>query len=147
MFGMGICIFIVFIPRTAQGSAHYWPQFVHSIYLTYGKIIFVFGLSIMILPSLVMRPSEKGSKSLVHFLMDTKAFNYIAKVSFWSYLIHLTFLIVYFGTRFSDFYYSFTPSFGLFICFAVISILSGTIFVYLVESPFTQLQKILIKKI
>lgn len=145
---MAICTFIVFIPRTAQGETHHWPQFVHSVYLTYGKIIFVLGVSLIIIPSLVLTPkSKKDSRSLVHFLMDTKAFNFIAKVSFWSYLIHLTLIIAFYGSINTEYYYTFVPSFFLFVCFSAISIASGTIFVYLVEAPFTKIQKILMKKL
>lgn len=70
--------------------------------------------------------------TFIRFIMDTKAFNFLAKVSFWTYLIHLTVLFVYFGTRFFDYYYAFLPSYIVFIASAVVSIFWGTIFVYLV---------------
>lgn len=72
------------IPRTAQGDDHHWPQLAHSLYLTYAKILYVFGIAFIILPSLL------GVNSLIRFILDTKLFNSIAKISFWTYLIHLT---------------------------------------------------------
>lgn len=141
--GVILCLFLTFIPRTNQGS-HYWPQLVHSLYLTYGKLAFVFGLSLIILPSIILNSDTKDHKNqklLVRFLMDTKTFNFIAKVSFCTYLLHLAFILVYYGSTKSDFYYAFYPVLVLFVSFSVISIISGTVLVYMVEAPFTKLQK------
>lgn len=75
-------IFIVVIPRTLQ-VGHIWPQTVHSIYLTFTKLFFVIGVSLLASPSLL------GIKDDFFFwLMDTKIANSIAKISFWTYLIH-----------------------------------------------------------
>lgn len=73
--------------------------------------------------------------------MDTKTFNFIAKVSFCTYLLHLAFILVYYGSTKSDFYYAFYPVLVLFVSFSVISIISGTVLVYMVEAPFAKLQK------
>lgn len=143
LFGCALCLFLSFIPRTNQGS-HYWPQFVHSVYLTYGKLAFVFGISLIILPSILLNSDKddtKNSTLIVRFLMDTKAFNFIAKVSFCTYLLHLTFILIYEGSTKTDYYFAFYPTFVLFVTFSAISIVSGAIFVYIVEAPFTKLQK------
>lgn len=72
------------IVRTAQGDDHHWPQLAHSLYLTYGKLFYVLGVAMIILPSLL------GANTFVRFILDTKIFNFIAKISFWTYLVHLT---------------------------------------------------------
>lgn len=79
--------------------------------------------------------------------MDTKIFSYIAKISFWTYLIHLTILLLAFGSTKIDFYYAMTPAFVLFVSFSVMSMLSGTVFFYLVEAPFSKIQKSLLTKL
>ena len=82
ILGLCIIVFIVAIPRTLQ-VGHKWPQVVHSFYLTFGKLFFVMGVSMLVTPALL------GIKNdLVYFLMDTKLFNFTAKISFWTYLIH-----------------------------------------------------------
>ncbi len=82
LLGLAILIFIVVIPRTLQ-VGHKWPQAVHSTYLTFSKLFFVMGVSMLVTPTLV------GVKNdLFYFLMDTKLFNFVAKISFWTYLIH-----------------------------------------------------------
>jgi hypothetical protein len=82
LIGLSIILFIVFIPRTLQ-VGHKWPQVVHSFYLTFTKLFFVIGVSMLVTPALL------GIKNdLVYFLMDTKLFNFTAKISFWTYLIH-----------------------------------------------------------
>ena len=85
LIGVLICLFVIFIQRTNQKEL-YWPQFVHSLYLTFGKPLFVIGLSFILLPSLL------GIESLVHFLMDTKFFNFVGKVSFCTYLLQNSFI-------------------------------------------------------
>lgn len=84
---------------------------------------------------------KKNQKLLVRFLMDTEVFNFIAKVSFCTYLIHINFLLIYYGSSKIDFYFTMSPVFVLFVSFSVISILAGTVLVYMVEAPFAKLQK------
>lgn len=79
--------------------------------------------------------------------MDTKAFNYVAKVSFCTYLVHVTILFWYYGKLKVDFYFSIGPIYFLFLAMTVYSILVGTVLVYLVEAPFTKLQKLFLGKI
>lgn len=101
LLGLLICTTIILIPRTAQGDNHKWSQLSHSLFLTYSKLIFVIGIAIIILPSLL------GTNSIVRFTMDTKIFNLIAKISFWTYLIHLTIMYRWIFSMQIDFYYSF----------------------------------------
>lgn len=84
--GVLILCFVILVPRTAQGDDHHWSQLAHSLYLTYAKIFYVFGVALIVLPSLL------GINTFVRFILDTKAFNFIAKISFWTYLVHLTFM-------------------------------------------------------
>lgn len=139
MSGVCICLFICFIPRTNQGNM-YWPQIIHSIYLTFGKILFVFGLSLLIIPSIIL-PTNSKSKLLVRFILDTKLFSYIAKVSYCTYLIHLTLLLLYYGSFKFDFYYAMGPTFTIFVSFSVLSLFCGLILFLLVEQPFSHLQR------
>ena len=119
---------MLLIPNTGQGSK-IWPQFVHSLYLTYSKFIFSFGLSLIILPYLILPQSHQ---IFIRFILDTKIFNFIAKISFWVYLIHVNILLYFYGSRTYDFYYNYLSVYVLFVSFAVISIIIGTIMVYLV---------------
>ena len=100
--GVLLGCFFVFIPRTAQGDDKRWPQLAHSLFLSYAKVGFTVALAIIILPSLL------GINTFVRFIMDTKFFSWIAKASFWAYLIHLTMLIITFGNFKSDIYYDLT---------------------------------------
>lgn len=138
MIGVLLGCFICFIPRTAQGD-NYWPQFVHSIYLTYGKLFFVFSLSIIILPSIL------GIQTFIRFIMDTIFFNFIAKISFCTYLIHLTILLHWYTTRAIDSYYAFLPKYFIFASHTSSSLLCGFVLTVLVEIPCSKLQKIVMK--
>ena len=117
--GVLLGCFICFIPRTAQGADRYWPQLAHSLYLTYAKTLFVFGLSLIILPSLL------GINSFIKSIMDTIFFNFIAKVSFCTYLIHLIIITHWLSTRGIDSYFSFLNEYCLFASHSVLSLLFG----------------------
>lgn len=136
MLGVAIGSFICFIPRTAQGDSD-WPPLAHSFYLTYAKTVFVVALSMILLPSLLCQ----NSQSMVRFLLDTKFFNFIAKISFWTYLIHYTVLLQFFLTRTNDSYYEFWTRYPLFVSHSVISMFLGFLMVLIVEVPFAKLQK------
>ena len=103
--GFAIMLFLVFIPRTLQVGAE-WSQELHSLYQATAKVFFVGALSLMLMPSLY------GSKqSIVRFIMDTNFFNFIAKISFCTYLIHLTVLNIWLQSRTYDRYYTIVPMF------------------------------------
>jgi peptidoglycan/LPS O-acetylase OafA/YrhL len=94
------------------------------------KFIFVLGLSFIILPSLLLPVTNKTL--LIRFIMDTKLFNAIAKISFCTYLIHLTIIYWYLGGLKYDVYFTYLSFYVLFIVFTVYSFVFGTILVYLV---------------
>jgi peptidoglycan/LPS O-acetylase OafA/YrhL len=119
--GLAIILFIVLIPRTLQ-LGHKWPQVVHSLYLTLTKLFFVIGVSMLVTPSLL------GIKNdLVFFLMDTKFFNFIAKISFWTYLIHYMIIEHAIYIQKLDFYYDVADIMTLFVPIAVIAMFFGLV--------------------
>ena len=136
--GIAIVVFLLIIPRTLQ-VGNVWPQWAHSLYQSLAKIIFVVGLSLAILPSLL------GCKdSVIGFLMDTRLFNFIAKISFCTYLIHLTILNIWTQSRTVSRYYKIVPIFMEFMGVLVLSLLAGLVMTFLIEVPFSKLQKQLI---
>ena len=136
---MALGLFMVFIPRTGQLEDSHWPQLANSLYLSYGKFSFVFSLSLIILPSLL------GFKTFITFMLDTKFFSWIAKVTFWGYLIHLTIMSQFFGNITADFYFDFAPMYPLFVSHTVSSLTLGFVFSLLIEIPCSKLQRTLIK--
>ena len=136
--GIAIVVFLLLIPRTLQVGT-VWSQWAHSLYQSLAKIIFVVGLSLAILPSLL------GCKdSVIGFLMDTRLFNFIAKISFCTYLIHLTILNIWTQSRTVSRYYKIVPIFMEFMGVLVLSLLAGLVMTFLIEVPFSKLQKQLI---
>lgn len=91
--------------------------------------------------SMIILPSLLGIKSIIIWMMDTKFFNWIAKISFWTYLIHLTIMTQWFGNVNTDQYYALIPIYGLFAAHSVLSMTFGLIFTLIIEIPFTKLQK------
>lgn len=126
-------IFLVVIPRTNQNLG--WSQLCHSLFLTYGKTLFVVAVSLIILPSLL------GVKSFVRSILDTKFFNFIGKISFWTYLIHLTIMSIWISSVKIDGYFAIIPTYSLFVAHSLVSMLFGYIFMILVEIPCMKLQK------
>ena len=125
ILGVAIMLFVLLIPRTLQVGGT-WPQTVHSTYLSMGKVVFVLGLYVMILPSLLDIPN------FTFFIMDTKVFNALSKISFWTYLIHYMVVLQVTYSQKLDFYYTVSDILPLYIPIAAISVILGflgTIFI------------------
>ena len=97
--------------------------------------------------SLIVGPSLLGAKSMIRFIMDTKLFNFIAKISFCTYLIHLTVMYDFMGNRSADFYYEIIPVYNLFAAHTVLSMFLGFIMTVIIEIPFAKLQKLLMSSL
>ena len=134
MTGVLLGCFLIFIQRTNQNYM-YWPQYVHSLYLTYAKTLFVIAISLIVLPSLL------GADSMVRFIMDTKFFNFVAKVSYCTYLVHAIFIFQWLIQYKVDLYYDIASSYDVFISQSVMSIIGGFLLALLVEIPCSKLQK------
>eukprot|EP00919_Chromeraceae_sp_WS-2016_P021005 GHVR01049793.1.p1 GENE.GHVR01049793.1~~GHVR01049793.1.p1 ORF type:complete len:114 (-),score=1.00 GHVR01049793.1:1495-1836(-) len=99
-------------------------------------------LSLTILPSLI------GVKnSMVMFTMDTSLFNFIGKISFCTYLVHLIVMTQYIESRTYDVYYSLVSETILFFSFTVLSLFFGFIMTIIIEIPCSKIQKALVSKI
>ncbi len=125
IIGLGIMVTVVVLPRDLQ-LGNTWSQTVHSLYLSLGKVFFVLGLYLMIIPSLL------GVPNFIFFVMDTKFFNFLSKVSFFTYLLHYMVILQIYYRQKIDFYYSMFDIFPLYIPICAISIfvgLMGTILV------------------
>jgi peptidoglycan/LPS O-acetylase OafA/YrhL len=119
LLGLAIILFIIVIPRTLQ-VGHKWPQIAHTFYLTFTKLFFVIGVSMLVTPALL------GIKNdLVFFLMDTKFFNFIGKISFWTYLIH--YMVIEHATYVQklDYYFDVNDVFMLYIPVAILAMVYG----------------------
>lgn len=127
--GFAIMAFVVLIPRTLQLNI-FWPQWLHSLYLSTGKVFFVLGMYLTILPSLL------DIKNITFFLMDTGFFNFISKISFWTYLIHYMVVLQITYRQKIDFYYSVGDIIPIYIPTAIISVFLGFIGTIIVEVPF-----------
>ena len=113
---------------------HTWPEWAHAFYLSFEKITYTFGVYLLILPTILEVPN------MAFFLLDTKFFNTISKISFWVYLVH--FMVVMWVTfeEKVDFYFG-TQSIILPIYFSVaaISLFFGFFGTMLIEVPFSKL--------
>ena len=108
MTGVLLGLFLILIQRTNQNDG-YWPQYVHSLYLTYAKTLFVVAISLIVMPSLL------GADSMVRFIMDTKFFNFVAKVSYCTYLVHAMFIFQWLLQYKVDLYYDIVSSYDVFV--------------------------------
>ena len=78
--------------------------------------------------SLLVTPTLLGIKNdLVFFLMDTKFFHYLGKISFWTYLIHYMFVLHVNYTQRVDFYYDAQDVFFLYLPVVILSLTFGAI--------------------
>lgn len=85
LLAIALLLTTIMLPHNLQ-VGNVWPEWAHGVYLSFEKITFTFGIYLLILPTLLEVPN------MAFFLLDTKFFNFISKISFWVYLIH--FMIV-----------------------------------------------------
>jgi peptidoglycan/LPS O-acetylase OafA/YrhL len=127
--------FVVFIPRMLQTGSQ-WPQIWHSLYFCFSRIIFLLGLTMVILSSLL------GIKtSFFRILLDTSLFNIIAKISFCVYLVHFIVLSQYLGNFKVDLYFNELDRFVVHCSIVVLSCFFGYLLAVVVEIPCSYLQK------
>ena len=139
--GIGLMALVVFLPRLLQ-TGHTWPQAAHSIYRTFDKPLFVLGIIFTILPTVL-----GASHSFFNTLLTSKLFNFIARISFCTYLMHLFPLMQFEVTRNYDLYMSTSDVFVLYTGILVLSLFLGLVLTLTVELPFANLQKHLMKKV
>jgi peptidoglycan/LPS O-acetylase OafA/YrhL len=97
---------------------------------------------------LTIFPSLIGCKnSVIKFTMDTIFFNFIAKISFCTYLIHLTLVQIWVNSRTYSRYYTNIPIFVEYCGLLIICLVSGLIMTFMIEVPFSKIQKMLIGSI
>lgn len=133
--------FLVFVPRSLQENGN-WDQVWHSLYLVSSRLLFNVGILLVILPTLL------GLKtSFFRTILDTKLFNFIAKISFCVYLVHYIVLSQEIAYRAYDVYYYPKDIYIQFIGVLVLSCFFGFILTVTVELPFSHLQKQFLSKI
>ncbi len=88
-----------------------------------------------------MLPGLVGINSFVTLLSDTKLFNFIAKISFCTYLIHLIVINWFVGTRTYDRLFQQIDVLCLTFGILVISLFFGFVLTVTIEIPFSKMQK------
>ena len=91
---------------------------------------------------MVIFPTILGCKgSFFKTLLDNTLFNFLAKISFCTYLIHLIVITQYTNSRTYDYYYSIPNAFPLYIGCLVVSCFLGFLMTIFIEVPCSVWQK------
>lgn len=114
-----------------------WPIFVHSLYWAFTKPLFIVGMFLTILPSIL-----GISHSLLNLVLTAKIVAYVSKISFCSYLIHLVVIYQFLFTRTYDVYYNLNDNFVVFGGMLILTLCLGLAFTMFVELPFANLVKL-----
>ena len=126
---------VAFIPRSLQtGTA--WPQINHSLYWGLSKPVFLLGMGMTILPTMLGH-----SHSFFNLILTPKLFHFIARISFCTYLVHLMVLYYFILSRNYDIYYNTIDNFIVYLGLLTVSLFYGFISTVLVELPFAKIQK------
>lgn len=136
---LAIVLFLVFIPRTRQ-LGHEWTQTEHSLYLSLSKLVFTLAVAILLLPATV------GIKDIVATVFDTRFFSIIAKISFWSYLIHYIVIMRNSYNLKQSEYFTFFEVFQQYLTDLGITLFLGFVFTMVVEAPFVKLERFIFKR-
>ena len=128
---------VTFIVRPLQTGSH-WPQVAHYLYLVLSKPVFIFGMILTVLPSIL-----GISNSFFALILNVKIFAWIARISFCTYLVHLMLILGYYYSRTYDVYYKVQDTFATYVGLLTLSLFFGFIMTMLVELPFANLLKLL----
>lgn len=95
---------------------------------------------------MVIFPTILGCQgSFFKTLLDNTLFNFLAKISFCTYLIHLIVITQYTNSRTYDYYYSIPNGFPLYLGCLVVSCFLGFLMTIFIEVPCSVWQKELMK--
>ena len=112
-----------------------------STYIVLSKPVFILGMIMVVLPSCL------GVKhSFFNLILTAKAFIWIARVSFCTYLVHLMIIDKFIVGRFYDVYYNITDTWVLYLSWLVMSLFFGFLLTVTVELPFANLLKLAFEK-
>lgn len=132
LLGVALMLITVIVPHDLQ-VGNTWPEWGHAFYLSFEKLTFTAGIYFLILPTLLEVPN------MAFFLLDTRLFNFLSKISFWAYLFHFMVVeYVNFGEK-VDFYYTLETILPLYFSIAAISMCFAFVGTMLVEVPFSKL--------
>ena len=136
LFAIFLMLLTICLPHNLQ-LGNLWPQWAHGVYLSFEKLSFTFAIYLLVIPTLLEIPN------IAFFLLDTKFFNCISKISFWVYLIHFMIVQEFCYGQKVDFYYTSETIIPLYISIAMISLFFGFLGTMLVEIPFAKLEKMM----
>lgn len=136
---LAVILFLIFIPRTRQVGQE-WTQTEHSLYLSLSKLTFTLAVAVAILPATV------GIKDIIVTMFDTRFFSIIAKISFWTYLIHYIVIMRNSYNLKQSEYFTFFEVFQQYLTDLVISLFLGFVLTMVVEAPFVKLERFVFKR-
>ena len=136
---------VIFYFHPASSASRYkyikiggkWPQFVHSLYWSFSKPLFVTGMFLTILPSLL-----GIQHSFFNLVLSNKILTFIAKISFCSYLVHMMVINQFLFTQNYDFYFDTKNTFVIFSGLLLITLFWGFLMTMLMELPFAKMIKL-----
>jgi peptidoglycan/LPS O-acetylase OafA/YrhL len=116
---------------------HHWPQWVHSLYWVISKPIFIGGMFLTVLPSIL------GCRhSFFATILTAKVLHFIARISFCTYLVHLFVLYYFLCDRSYDIYYSLIDMFTFYLGVLAYSLFFGFLLTMVIEVPFANLVRV-----
>lgn len=114
-----------------------WPQAVHSLYNALSKPLFILGVFLTVLPSVV-----GIHHSFFNLVLNAKILVIIARISFCTYLIHIFILTQFIYSRTYDTYYGMLDIFVQYQGMVVLCLFFGFLMTVIVEVPLGNMLKI-----
>lgn len=138
--GLFIIFFFTYYPRTYKNDPNSWTNGGVYFWLTFQRIIYVFGLNLIFLNNFL------GSNDWIRTILSWKLFGVVARLSFCGYLVHLIIILRFsLSSRVSQYVrvetlnYQFFSDLSLSLIFAVILSL-------FVEIPFINVENFVFRK-
>ncbi|KAM3134927.1 hypothetical protein pb186bvf_012927 [Paramecium bursaria] len=138
-FGIVLSLWLGWRPVQISDKFAAWPMWFQNIWHGICRSVFVIGLSIVVIPSII------GMRDIFILFMSQITFRFMAKISFCGYLLHYIFIIVVIGLYYESPEFSEITLYQSFFGVTAITIIFGSLMTLFIEIPLSKLEKRLLQ--
>jgi peptidoglycan/LPS O-acetylase OafA/YrhL len=131
MYLLGTALFLgfIFIFYPINNYPEDFSKFFNIMFLTFSKAIFILGMSLVLLPTLM------GHNWLLRKFLSMDIFTPLARLTFGAYMVHPTFMIFMAKNTVRGEWLNVNIGIVMFICWFVVSFATSFLCTILIETP------------
>lgn len=132
---------IIWLPKSyIVNGRQSWPTLVQNLWNAFVRFVYCFAVGLVCIPCMM------GSKDFVVKILGSKAFTFLARITYCSYLVHYMCLQVQIMSLGQGQQWSYTISSALFVLGVVLAIIFASLMNLVIELPFMNLDGLLFNR-